>query len=131
MRTLLAHTADLAAEIGGADLAELYGEGTALVREILVGESPVEPRQTRPIELVGDDDGERLFRYLRELVYLADAEAFLPASVTLAGRVATVAGERFDAARHVAERQVKALTRHRFELVRDAAGYRCRMVFDL
>jgi len=131
MRRLLPHTADLAAEIGGADLSELYREGTALVREILVGDSPVEPRQARRIELAGDDDGERLFRYLRELVYLADAESFLPAAVTFAGAAATVAGERYDAARHVAQRQIKALTRHRFALDRDDGGYRCRMVFDL
>lgn len=131
MRTLLAHTADLAAEIGGADLAELYREGTALVREILVAQSVVEPRQARRIALAGDDDGERLFRYLRELVYLADAESFLPAAVSLEGAEATVEGERFDAARHVAQRQLKALTRHQFALTRDDGGYRCRMVFDL
>jgi SHS2 domain-containing protein len=131
VRRLLPHTADVAAEIGGADLAEIYREGTALVREILVGESPVEARQTRRIELAGDDDGERLFRYLRELVYLADAESFLAAAVRLAGAEATVEGERFDAARHVAQRQIKALTRHQFALTRDDGGYRCRMVFDL
>jgi len=91
----------------------------------------VEPRRTRRIDLVGADDGERLFRYLRELVYLADAEGFLPAAVTLDDAAAAVAGERFDAARHVAQRQLKALTRHQFALDRDDHGYRCRMVFDL
>jgi SHS2 domain-containing protein len=131
VRTILPHTADLGAEIAAPELAALYDEGASLLREILVGASPVEARESRRLALVGDDERERLFRFLRELVYLADCERFLPAAVTIAKRVATVAGETFDPSRHVAERQVKALTRHRFELEREKGGYRCRMVFDL
>lgn len=131
MREILAHTADLRAEIAAGDLPGLYREGAALVREILVGESPVEETDTRRIELADGEDGERLFRFLRELLYLADTEQFLPASVELLERSAAVKGESFDPRRHRVERQVKALTRHQFALERDAAGYRCRMVFDL
>ena len=131
MRRLLAHTADLSAEIAAPELAGLYGEAASLLREILVGTSPVSERESRRIELAGDNERERLFRFLRELVYLADSERFLPAAVALGDGFAAVTGERFDPSRHVVERQVKALTRHQFALERENDGYRCRMVFDL
>lgn len=131
LREILAHTADLKAEIAAGDLQGLYREGTHLVREILVGASPVAARESRIVPLAGADEGERLFRFLRELVFLADAERFLPASVELGEQSAQVAGEPFDPERHRVERQVKALTRHQFELEQQGRGYRCRMVFDL
>jgi SHS2 domain-containing protein len=68
---------------------------------------------------------------VRELIYLFDAESLLPAAVRLEGGEAVVTGERFDPARHVPERQVKALTRHRFRFERTSAGLRAELVFDL
>ncbi len=130
-RRFLAHTADLRAELAAPDLPALYSEGAALVREILVDGSEVAPRESRRVALEGDEEGERYFRFLRELVYLADAESFLPAAVRYEDPFAVVAGERFDPARHVSERAIKAVTRHRFGFERDAAGYRCEVVFDL
>lgn len=128
---LLAHTADLRAELAAPDFAALCEEAVALVRELLVGASPVAPRQRRRVELAGDDDAERFFRFVRELVYLADAERFLPAACAPDGGAVAVEGEPFDPARHRAERQIKALTRHRYRYERDAAGVRAELLFDL
>jgi len=129
-RTLLAHTADLRAELAAVDERALYAEAVALVRELLVGGSPVEEREVVRIAPEGDDAAERFFRFVRELVYLADAQSFLPASVRVDGGI-VVRGERFDASRHVAERQIKALTRHHFTYRRGAQGVRAELVFDL
>ena len=132
MRRLLAHTADLRAELAADGFAGLCREAVALVRELLVGASPVEPRERRRVELDGGDDAERFFRFVRELVYLADAEEFLPASCASADGVVDLTGERFDPARHVVERQIKALTRHRYAFERGAdGGLRAELVFDL
>jgi SHS2 domain-containing protein len=130
-RSYLAHTADLRARVEAPDLAGLYAEAATLVREIVVGDSPVAPRERRRIALAGDDDGERFFRFLRELVYLYDAEGFLPAAARLAGDAVEVDGEPFDPARHVSERQLKAVTRHRYLFARDAEGCASEVVFDL
>jgi SHS2 domain-containing protein len=131
MRRYLDHTADLRAEIEAPDFETLLGESLALVREILVGASPVEPRFEREVGLAEREPGERLFRFVRELVYLADSEAFLPAGLRVEGAVASVSGETFDPARHVAERQVKAVTRHQFHCERAGQGWRAGLVFDL
>jgi SHS2 domain-containing protein len=132
MWRLLAHTADLRAEVAAASFEALCGQAIDLVRETLVGSSPVGSVERRLVRFEGDDEAERFFRFVRELVYLADAERFLPASGTPADGGFEVSGERFDPARHVAERQVKALTRHRYGYARDAGGgVRAELVFDL
>jgi SHS2 domain-containing protein len=131
VRRLLAHTADLRAELSAPDFAALSAEAAALVRELCVGASAVEAREERRFALEGGDDAERFFRFVRELLYLADAERFLPAGCTLALGEARVAGERFDPTRHVAERQLKALTRHRYRFERTESGLAAELVFDL
>lgn len=131
MHRLLAHTADLRAELAARDFAALCGEAAALVRELLVGDSRVEPRDRRRVALDGDDDAERFFRFVRELLYLADAERFLPAACDMATGELVVAGEPFDPARHRAHRQIKALTRHRYVYERLDGGVRAELLFDL
>ena len=126
----LPHTADLRARLRGETLPSLYQAGADLVRDILVGGSPVEAREERSFPLEGESDAERFFRFVRELAFLFDAEQFLPATVTLEGE-ANVVGETFDPQRHTSERQLKAVTRHGYTFEHDAAGYRAELVFDL
>lgn len=131
MHRLLDHTADLRAEIEAPDLDALHAEAAAFLRETLVGASPVAGLVEKRLAREGEDEAERFFRFVRELVYLYDAEGFLPASARLEGEEVVVSGERFDPARHASERQVKALTRHRFRLERGPAGVRAELVLDL
>ena len=126
----LPHTADLKAVLHAPDIDRLYTEAAALVRDALVGESPVEASLVHELRLDTDDPAERLFRFVRELVFLYDAEGFLPAEVE-AGVPLRVIGERFDSGRHHSERQIKALTRHEFTLDRRPDGWRAVLLFDL
>ena len=68
MRRLLAHTADLRAELLAPDRAGLYQAAADLVREVVAGDSPVEGGEERTIELPPAGDAERFFRFVRELV---------------------------------------------------------------
>jgi SHS2 domain-containing protein len=128
---LLPHTADLRAEVRGADLGSLYGAAAALVRAVLVGDSAVQARETRRLDVAGADEAERFFRFVRELVYLFDAEGFLPAEVRSV-EPPVVAGEPFAAERHVGYHQLKAVTRHGYRFLRRPdGGYEAELVFDL
>ena len=132
----LAHTADLRCAVEADDREALYATGVDLVRDIVVGSSPVEPVEQRIVELHDGDEPERFFRFVRELVYLYDGDGFLPADLELeahggTGTVARIRGERFDSDRHTSERQVKALTRHGYVLERRADGYQAELLFDL
>jgi len=121
------HTADIAVELWAADEAGLREAGIAALRELLVGISPVGALQERPIEPRGGEPAERLVHFLREALYLYDAERFVPARAGPAG----VLGEPFDPARHTAAREVKAVTYHGVEVRRDADGLRAMIVFDV
>ncbi len=127
---VLPHTADLRVAMRAASLEALYVAAGETVRRLLVGDSPVVESEEREVVLAGDDPGERFFRFVRELLFLYDSEGFLPARV-VPGAPARVLGERFDPARHAAERQLKAVTRHGYELRREAGGYRAELLFDV
>jgi len=130
MHRLLPHTADLAAELDAPDLDSLCGEAVALVRELLVGDSVVEPRARRFVPFDGTDDAERFFRFVRELVYLADAEGFLPAGCAACSAGVELVGERYDPSRHLAERQLQGPNRHPYRFESDG-GVRAELVFGL
>lgn len=127
----LPHTADLRAEVTAADAAGLYQSGADLLREVFVGSSPVAAAEARVLDLrAAGSDEERFFDFLRELLFLYETEGFLAAVVEL-GPPLRVLGERFDPARHVPERQVKAVTRHGYRLTRDGDRLRAEILFDL
>ncbi len=126
----LPHTADLRVQLAAPNLPALYQTATEALREILVGSCPVAERERRSLVIDAEGEAERFFRFVRELLYLYDSEAFVPARVTVDGTL-TVAGEPFDPARHTSERQLKAVTRHGFRFGRSASGYEAEMVFDI
>jgi SHS2 domain-containing protein len=128
---LLPHTADLRAALDGGSLDELYSAATALFREIVVGQSSVVSREERFVPCPTSDQAEEFFRFVRELVYLYDAESFVPCGARRVGNGTVVDGERFDQVRHESHHHPKALTRHAFVFEQDVHGCRAELVFDL
>jgi len=123
----LPHTGDVAVELRAPSEMGLYQAGVDALRELLVGTSPAAAALERPIELRGADATERLIHFLGDVLYLYDTERFLPVRVSPAG----VSGEPFDAARHEAQREVKAVTHHGARVETDDAGYRATIIFDV
>lgn len=122
------HTADIAAELWARDESGLRQAGVDALRELLVGVSPVRPLEERPIEPGAGDAAERLVHFLGEVLYLYDTDRFLPARTTPSG----IAGEPFHPARHMALREVKAVTYHGAEIRRDRDGHlHSTIVFDV
>jgi SHS2 domain-containing protein len=121
------HTADVAVELRAPSERGLYQAGADALRELLVGTSPMQPVEERLIQPRGTDSTERLIHFLADVLYLYDTERFVPDRVTATG----VAGERFDPAKHHAEREVKAVTHHGARVEQDATGYRTTIVFDV
>lgn len=121
------HTADVAVELQARSEMGLYQAGADALRELLVDASPVAPVAERAIAPRGADPTERLVHFLSDVLYLYDTERFLPATVTASG----IAGEPYDPARHRAQREVKAVTRHGASVRADEAGYHAIIVFDV
>jgi SHS2 domain-containing protein len=127
--TYLTHTADLRARLEGADGDGLYQTAVDLVRETVVGDSPVEAREERRWTPPDDDAAECFFRFVRELVFFYDVDGFLPVWVRMDEPI-VIAGECFDPIRHASERQIKAVTRHGYRFSTDD-GWHAELIFDL
>lgn len=127
---LAEHTADIKVRLWAADGAGLYAGAVAMLREVLVGASPVSGDRLVSVAPEGDDPAERFFRFVRELVYLYDVERFVPGRL-VAMDPPTVCGQSYDAALHAFEHAPKAVTRHGFVFDCGQGGCRAEMVLDL
>lgn len=132
------HTADLALEAVGEtpeDALEALCRG--LLAQITDPER-VSPGEERKIEVEGFDEAEALVGFLNELLYLVNAEHWLPGRVEVREargvRIAgTARGEPLDPGRHPFDLEVKAATYHDLFWGPDpeGGGWRVRVVFDV
>ena len=133
------HTADLALDIVGDDLKELFVDALRGLTDCITDVEGVESREAREIELEADDLEQLFVEWLGEAVYLFDAEDMIfaeaeaeifeePGTWRLTG---VFRGEPFDPDRHEARIPVKGVTYHRLEVRRDDDGWRASVVLDI
>jgi SHS2 domain-containing protein len=132
----LPHTADIRIAFETATFTELLQEGLLVMRQLLAGDAPVVPRESRPVSLATGDPAEAFLGFLRDLLYLAATNGFVPAAFTAAGAdefpvSGTLLGEPFDPARHAPQPEVKAVTRHGLVVERRDGGWYAEVVFDV
>ena len=132
----LPHTADVLVELEAPSLDELFLETTNVACYLLAGDSPVAGTEPQPISVTAPDAAELLHRYMRELLIRFQVDTFIPARLEIehldaTKMVAVVWGERFDARRHEAQPEVKAVTRHEFAVAETESGWRAVMVLDM
>lgn len=117
---ILEHPSDLGIRATGDSLAAAFiNAATGLLHIILEG--PVQESAERVVTLKASDRGHLLVRWLSEVLYLYDAEHFVPASFRFAefsesSLVAEIRGEAFDPARHQTKLDVKAVTYHQLAI---------------
>lgn len=132
---LVEHTADIGIEAWGESRAALFAEAALGLREVIVGDAPVENRDTRDIRADGQDDAERLVGWLGEVLFLFESRQFLPATFDLAFAGdevrARIGGEPFDPERHAVEREVKAVTHHQVLIEETEESWHARVYLDL
>jgi SHS2 domain-containing protein len=126
----LEHTAELSLEIEAPSREAVFEEALAAFAELVGGGEG--PRTTRGVEVEADEPGLLLVEWLSELLYLADAEQFVPERITsleLDGNRlrATVEGRLGEPGQ-----LLKAVTLHRLEFREDATvGWRAHVVLDV
>ncbi len=119
---ILEHPADLGIKAAGATLADAFVNAAwGLFSVILQRTGPPEHLTVRLLRLAGSDKHHLLVKWLSELLYMYDAERFVPVSMELQALsetecVARVEGESFDDGRHQAKLDVKAITYHQLTI---------------
>jgi SHS2 domain-containing protein len=132
---LLPHTADIRLEVRGKDLPELFATGVTALFSLLTDRRRVRATEARTLEVSGEDLEDRLFLLLREALLLFTADHFLIRSargrMKESGAIVEVRGEAFDASRHPAFREIKAVTAHGMVVERTPGGFVARFVVDV
>jgi protein archease len=132
----LPHTADIRVEIRAPSLEHLLAESVAVVRELVGGDSGVIEREGRPVTIDASEPAGLLLRLVRQLLDWFNAGGFIPArldahSLSPGRLVATIHGEVADPSRHSPQPEVKALTRHEFDVREFPDGWRAELLFDV
>ena len=134
---LAPHTADLAVEVAGADLAALLANLAWAVADQYADAAAVAPRVAVPLALAAPDREALVVALANELIYRRDAEGLVLPHLEVAaadgGRLeATARGEPADPARHALRPGLKAATWHGLS-VRDTpgGGLEAFVVFDV
>jgi SHS2 domain-containing protein len=132
---LLPHTADLRLEVRSEDLAGLFAASVTSLFSLLTDRRRVREAETRILEVSGRDLEDRLFLLLREALLLFSADRFLVRSargrMEESGIRVEVRGESFDPSRHLAFREIKAVTAHGMAVERVRGGFAARFVIDV
>ena len=133
-------TADIAFEVTGRDLAELFSDAVDATMNVMIDNlDAIEPRETRHIELANDKIDMLLFDFLQEFVYFKDAERLLlrVRDVRIEQRdgkhflKAEAAGEPLHSARHHQRADVKAVTLHDFSVEKQDEDWKARVLLDI
>jgi SHS2 domain-containing protein len=133
------HTADVAADLTGRTLGDLFFSAAQALTDTITELSAVQPAVTQSVTLDSDALDDLLVDWLNELLYRFEVQNMLvsDASVTVeerAGRwhlAATIAGDSFDPARHPSRVLVKSATYHGLHITRAQETWNARIVFDI
>lgn len=133
------HTADVAADLTGRTLGELFQAAAQALTDTITEISGVRPLVTQSVTLESDSLEDLLVDWLNELLYRFEVQdmLFSSASVTVEEHHArwflagSVSGELFDAARHPTRVLVKSATYHALAITHDSGLWRTRVVFDI
>lgn len=129
-------TADVGIWATGATPAALFEALGLGLYALMTDLRKVRRTEERAVSASGGDATELVVAYLTELLVLEQMDGFIgrdirahPVGDPPTAIVASVSGERFDAARHSSRTEVKAVTLH--DLVFDPARGRARVIVDI
>ena len=137
--TFIDHTADVAADLTGRTLDDLFASAAQALTDTLSELDRVRPVVTQSVTLEAGSIETLLVDWLNELLYRFEVQnmLFCDATVTVEPRQdrwmlgATVAGELFDPARHPSRVLVKGATYHGLTVSETAGEWRARIVLDI
>ena len=134
---IVEHTADVGLRAFGEDLKALFANAAVGLFDLIVADlGTVRPEQAVSLTVEADDVEELLAAWLRELLYLCNAERWLFSKFEVLDIAperleAKCWGEAHDVSRHAWEMEVKAVTYHQLRVERMETGWRAQVIFDI
>lgn len=147
---ILDHTADIGVEVRGETLADLFSQAALALVDLLTDRSLLTGEAERMIRVEGSDLDELWVNYLREVLYLFNADNFLVKEILQINRNLPVitleeskdksagvsleahfSGEIYNPCRHAVNTEIKAVTYHRAEVKQTPAGWQGVFIVDV
>jgi len=133
------HTADVAADLTGETLEELFLSAAQALTDTMTELSGVGSSVTQSVTLEAGTVEDLMVDWLNELLYRFEVRNMLVATASLAVKPrdggwhleATTSGELFDPERHPSRVLVKSATYHGLHVVRAGGTWTARIVFDI
>lgn len=79
----LEHTADIKFRINAKDINGIFENTVLAVSDIISRGKKIKPTLKKEIEVSGDDYESLLYNFIDELIYLVDAEGFVPSNAEI------------------------------------------------
>ncbi len=136
----LEHTADTYIAAYGKSLAQAFENAALAMFETMTDTKGVREIEENSIEVVARDEQDLLFSWLEVLLLKFEVENILfsrfkvnPIEKTPEGYVlkARMWGEPFDRERHKSKTEVKAVTYHRMEIIKDGSEVTVKFILDI
>ena len=136
MHEILEHAADVGFRAYAGTLPGLFEGAAEALMAIALETGHIEPRDSYPLEAVGDSNESLLVNWLSEILYYIDGKhlSLRTFKVKVLGpdRVAGEAfGEPRDPFRHPARMVVKGITYHQLKIEQNEAGWLCEVFVDV
>jgi SHS2 domain-containing protein len=128
---LIDHTGDVGVTARAPTLEELFAECARAMFSILADARVPAPADADSFEVAGSSPEEELRDFLSELLYRFSADRRMYVGFTTAPGRVDAAWELYDPVRHPLRTELKAVTYHQLEVVREEAGWRGRVIFDV
>lgn len=117
------HTADVMVKCTGGTLEECFENAAYAMFDQVIDATAVEHKVERTVEISAEDDEERLYSFLSELLFIMDCDTlvFNEFKVTFDGDAVkcTAYGEPLDLKKHHPRSEIKAVTYHMLSVNRD------------
>ncbi|NMO08479.1 archease [Methanobacterium subterraneum] len=132
-------TADVGFRAYGQNLNDAFGNAAQAMFEVMTDTSQVKPKVKREILVESEDEKALLYDWLSELLFIHDYEGlvFSQFTVTIQQKdpetfnlSAVVWGEEFNQATHEVRDEVKAVTFHLMEIVKEENRCTLQVIVD-
>lgn len=134
------HESDIAVNVNGTTLEELFTASAKAWKEVTVGKSLVSVKESNQINLEQPTSEELLVSFLDELNYLFHSKKWVTGNVeaiwiseedkiwTLSAKLK---GEPYSSSVHKTSSEIKAITFHQVNIKKSGIYYSTRIVFDI
>ena len=128
---LIDHTGDIGVVARAPTLEALFAECARAMFEILAEAPAPSPSASDVFPVVAADPAEELREFLSELLYRFSTDHRMYVGFDPKPGSVDAAWEPYDAVRHPLNTELKAVTYHQLEVVREGDGWRGRVIFDV